>query len=254
MSDPNGTSSAGYQSAAPTPASEATASWWEDFIDIFYTPSTVYARRANSGFGIPMLVVTVLLGVVIVAMSNAMQPIMDAEFQRGAAAAMKNNPKITPEMMESSRAIGEKLAKFGAVVFIPIALFLVGLVVWVVGKLFDARLSLSQAVLIVSFAWVPRVIEAVINGVQGLLLDPATLNGRYRVSLGAGRFFDPDVASPMLLALIGRVDLFTIWVTVLIGIGLSVIGKIPRSRAMLAAALVWLIGALPGILQAARAS
>jgi hypothetical protein len=253
MTDPNG-SSVSLEPLAPTPAAEQPASWWEDFIDIFYMPSTVYARRANAGFGVPMLVVTLLLGAVILAMSNAMQPIMDAEFQRGAAIAMKNNPQITAEMMEKSRAIGEKISKFGAVFFIPIGLFLIGLVAWIVGKFFDAKVSLSQAMLIVSFAWIPRVIEAVLSGVQGLLLDPASLNGRYRISLGVGRFFDPDVASPMLLALVGRLDLFTIWVTVLIGIGLSVIGKIPRSRAMIAAAIVWLIGALPGILQAARAS
>jgi hypothetical protein len=98
----------------------------------------------------------------------------------------------------------------------------------------------------------PRVIEAVLNGVQGLLLDPASLNGRYRVSLGLGRFFDPDVASPLLLAIVGRIDLFTIWVTVLLAIGLSVLGKIPRPRAFIAAALVWVIGALPALFQAAR--
>jgi hypothetical protein len=56
----------------------------------------------------------------------------------------------------------------------------------------------------------------------------------------------------MVLALLGRVDLFTIWVTVLLAIGLAVTGKIPRSKAAVAAVIVWLVGALPGVLQAAR--
>jgi hypothetical protein len=256
MSDPNTSSSAGsagFEPAFPTPAAEQPASWWEDFIDIFYTPSTVFARRANAGFGVPMLVVTILFGVIFIAMSGALQPLMDAEFQRGAAATMKNNPQVTAEMMEKGRAIGETAAKFGTFIVIPVTLFLLGLILWIVGKLVDAKVSLSQAVLIVSLAWTPRVLEAVVNGVQGLLLDPASLNGRYRVTFGVGRFFDPDVASPMLIAMVGRIDLFTIWITVLMAIGLSVIGKIPRSRAALAAAAVWVIGALPGILQAARA-
>ena len=49
-----------------------------------------------------------------------------------------------------------------------------------------------------------------------------------------------------------RVDVFTIWVTVLLAIGLSVTGKIPRQRAAIAAVIMWLVGALPTVLQAAR--
>jgi hypothetical protein len=56
----------------------------------------------------------------------------------------------------------------------------------------------------------------------------------------------------MLLALLGRVDVFTIWVTVLLAIGLSVTGRISRSKAAIAAGIVWLVGALPGVLQATR--
>jgi hypothetical protein len=39
---------------------------------------------------------------------------------------------------------------------------------------------------------------------------------------------------------------------VLLAIGLSVTGKIPRRRAAIAAALVWLLGALPLVFAAAR--
>jgi hypothetical protein len=46
---------------------------------------------------------------------------------------------------------------------------------------------------------------------------------------------------------------FTIWVTVLLAIGLSVTGKIPRRRAAIAAGLVWLLGAVPLVLSALRA-
>ena len=236
------------------PAAEPPASRWEDFIDIFYAPSKVFARRANSGFGLPMLVVTILFGVIMLAMSGAMEPVRDAEFHRAAAAAMRNNPNVTAEMMEKGRAFGEIGAKIGAFIFVPIGIFLMGVMVWVVSRMFDSRMNLNQATVIAAFAWMPKVIEAIVSGVQGLLLDPAMLNGRYRVSLGLGRFFDPDVASPMLLALIGRLDLFTIWVTVLLVIGLSVIGKVPRQRAAIAGVLLWVIGAIPAILGAARAS
>jgi hypothetical protein len=106
--------------------------------------------------------------------------------------------------------------------------------------------------MVAAYAMMPRIVEAVLKGVQALLMDPGSLTGQYTISLGAARFLDPDTASPMLLALLGRVDVFTIWVTVLLAIGLSVTGKIPRRRAAIAAAMVWVIGAIPAILQAAR--
>ena len=73
------------------------------------------------------------------------------------------------------------------------------------------------------------------------------------MTLGLGRFFNPDTANPLLLALIGRIDVITIWVTVLLAVGLSITGKISRGQAALAAALVWLIGAVFPVIGAIRA-
>ena len=228
------------------------ASRWEDFIDIFYAPSEVFARRANSGFGIPMLVVTLLVGIIFIANSGVMQPIMDAEFNRGMAAAAKGNPSMTPEQMASGRAIGEKIAKVGAFIIMPLTIFFVGLFLWVAGKFVDAKQTLAQALMVTSYAYVPKIVEAVLGGVQAMLVDPASMTGRYSLSLGVGRFFDPDVASPVLLAFVGRIDVFTIWVTVLLAIGLSVTGKIPRRSAAIAAVIVWCAGAVAGVLPALR--
>jgi hypothetical protein len=83
-------------------------------------------------------------------------------------------------------------------------------------------------------------------------MDPASLNGQFRISLSPARFLDPDTSSAMTIALLSRLDVFTIWVTVLLAIGLSVTGRIPRSRAAIAAGLVWLLGSLPVVLAAVR--
>jgi hypothetical protein len=251
MSDSSITAS-DNESVQPLPPAKP-ASKWEDFIDIFYAPSEVFARRANSGFGVPLLVVTLLVGIIFIANSGVMQPLMDAELNRGIAAAIKKNPSITPEQIAQIRTFGEKMTKVGAFIGVPVAIFFTGLFLWVAGKLVDAKTTLGQALMVASYAYVPRVVEAVINGVQGLMMDPASLTGRFKVSLGVGRFLDPDIASPVLLALVGRIDLLTIWVTVLLAIGLSVTGKIPRSQAAIAAVIVWFIGALPGLLGALRA-
>ena len=182
-----------------------------------------------------------------------MQPIMDAEFSRATASAMAKNPQLTPEMMAKGRGFGEAVARYGAIVFVPVGIFLTGLALWLVGKLFGAVETFAAAVMVASYAFLPRVLEGVLSGIQGLLMDPSQLNGRYKLSLGIGRFLDPDTASPMALALLGRVDVFTIWVTVLLAIGLSVTGRISRGQAAIAGLIVWVLGALPAVLGALRA-
>lgn len=228
-------------------ATEPKASRWEDFIDIFYAPSAVYARRAMSGFLLPMVVVTVLTGVFYIINSGVWSPIMDAEMSRAMA---RQSQQLTAEQLQRVRGVSETMAKIGAFVFVPIGIFLTGLMLWVCGKFVEAKQTVRQATMVAAFAFMPRIIEAVVVAVQGLLLDPGTFNGRWRVSLGIGRFLDPDTTSPALLALVGRLDVFTIWVTVLLAIGLSVTGGISRSRAAIAAAIVWLLGAAPLLLQA----
>ncbi|MBW8770545.1 MAG: YIP1 family protein [Gemmatimonadetes bacterium] len=230
--------------ASPTAASPASASVWEDFIDIFYAPSAVFARRR--GFILPMLVVVIGAGALYLLNSAVWAPVMDAEMAR----AFAKRPELTPEQIEAARKIGSTMNKIGVVFFLPFVLFLTGLALWVVGKFFDAKETLGQALMVASYANIPRIVEGVVTSIQGLLLDPSHFTGRWRVSIGVGRFLDPDTTSPALLALLGRVDVFTIWVTVLLVIGLSVTGKIPRSRAAIAGVIVWFLGAVPLLLQA----
>ena len=250
MSDPRGSSSdEGMPNGEPVAVTPERASVWEDFIDIFYAPSTVFARRAASGFFLPMVVVTLATGALFLLNTNVWSQVMDAEMTRALARQGQN---LTPDQLQKARAVGGVISKVGVLVFIPIGIFFTGLALWLVGKLFEAKERFGQALMVASYAYVPRVLEGIATSIQGLLLDPSTFTGRWKVSLGLGRFLDPDTASPLLLALIGRVDVFTIWVTVLLAIGLAVVGRIPRSRAALAGVLVWVLGAVPALLQARR--
>jgi len=229
------------------------AGLWEDFVDIFYAPSAVYARRANSKFGLPLLVL-VIAGVILFFLTkNAMQPIMDAEFARNSAMAMRKNPNLTAEQMSAGRGFFESLAPIFFALILTISVFGTGLVLWLVGKLFDAKESVVAAIMIATYAEVPRLVQILVNAAQALFMSPESLNAANSVGLNLARFMDPDRTSPVLIALGSRVDLFTIWVTVLLAIGLHVVGKIPKQQAGIAAAITWLVGALPGVLGALRA-
>ena len=237
--------------AAVTPAPEK-ASVWEDFLDIFYAPGAVFARREHGNFWIPLAVVTLLVGILYVVNSGVWDPIMNAEMDRGLARAMEQNPQLTQEMATQMRGWSSMIGRVGAFIATPFVIFFVALFLWLAGKIVGARQSWHAALVVAAYAHVPRIVEGVIVGIQGLFVDPAQLTGRYSVSLGLARFLDPATTSPMMYYFVGRIDLFTIWVTVLLAIGLAVTGRVDRVRAAIAALLVWLLGAIYPLIGAMR--
>ena len=234
---------------APISPQPEQASFFEDLIDIITSPAKVFARRADSGFFLPLLVITVLVGVLFLANRGTMDGIMDGEFNRQMRAAMEKNPSVTAEQMQGMRGIGESIAPIAAFVVMPVLMLLLGLGVMFAGRIVGAPLTYGASAMIATWSYVPRVVESILVAIQGLVLDTGTLTGRFQLSLGVGRFLDPDATAPGLLAILGRVDLITLWITVLVGIGISVVGKVPRGKAIAAATALWCVGALPGIIQ-----
>lgn len=226
------------------------AGLWEDFIDIFHQPSIVFERRRDGKFGLAMLILVAVSGILFFALHNGLAPIMDAEMAKAAAAMAAKNPSITADQIASQQAMMEKFAGIGFIIFLPIGIAIGAVLLWLAGKLIGASVAFAAAMMITTYSYVPRVAETVLNAIQGLLLSPESITSRYSVQIGPARFLDAASANPVLLAILGGLDVFTIWTTVLLAIGLAVVARVPRSKAALAAGAVWLITLLPGLYQA----
>jgi uncharacterized membrane protein len=212
----------------------------------------VFARRADGKFGLALFILIAVGTVLFLITKNATQPIMDAEFTRRSADMLAKNPNLTAEQLASGRGMMET---FGPVFFafgLTVSILATGIVLWLVGKLFDAKESVAAAMMIATYAEAPRIVQILTNAAQGLFMAPEKLNSMNSVGFNLARFMDPDSASAIAIALASRVDLFTIWVTVLLAIGLHVVGKVSKQQAAIAAAIVWVIGALPAVFGALR--
>ena len=235
--------------SAPTMPATKT-SFWEDVIDIFVQPAAVFRRREKSSPWPPMLFVAISIAVIFFVTFNTLEPIFDAEFSRNAAKNMAKNPQVTPEMMEKMRGFGVATAKYGLGIIMLVTMFVIGAVSWLVGKLFDSKQSFQAALVVAAWAYMPRVLGTIIGGIQGLLMDPAKLTSQMSISLSPARFMDPEATNPLLYQFLGRFDLITIWVTVLLGVGFYVTGKVSKERAVMFAIVMWLLGAVPALRQA----
>jgi len=223
----------------------------EDFIDIFYAPASVYARRGNAGYGLTLLIVSVLAALFAFASRDLFATAMEADMSRRMAEQMAKNPQLTAEMAQRAQGMQVTMATWISYVATPIGVVVVAALAWVAARMVAVKLTWNHAMLIVTLAWIPRLLQGLVVAAQGLLMDASSVDGMNRLTLSPSRFMSPE-GNVAVLTLASRFDLFVLWTTVLLGIGIAVLGKAPRSKGFIAAAIVWgivtLIGVVPAVL------
>ncbi len=231
--------------AAPAPSKTSV---WEDFIDIFHQPSAVFERRREGQFGMALLILAVLTGILAFALHNGLAPVMDAVMAKQQAAALAKNPNLTQEQLTMMSGFAEKMSKFGAIVLVPIVAAIGAALIWLIGKFVDTKVTFAAAMMISVYSGIPRVLQTIVTALQGLLLSPESITSQSSVSIGPARFL-PDTANAGLAAVLNSLDVFTIWTFVLIAIGIAVVARVPVKRAAITSFLVWLVFLLPSIYQ-----
>jgi Yip1 domain len=229
------------------PAADAKAPSWEDYIEIFYAPSRVFARR-GSKWGGPFLVLLIAVVVVVLATYSLMRPLLDAEGQRAMADRMA---ELTPEQREQAQAMAAKFAWLGPVTLFGIHILtplILGIVLWLVGKLVGATQALGAAFMVATFSYFPRVLALPIVALQAAILPEEKLWGFGAISFSPARFMDPATTNYQLIVLLLRFDLFVLWTTFLLALGLKVTGKISTDKAVIAGVILWVIGTLQPLL------
>lgn len=235
--------------AAPS-ASAKPAPVWEDLVDIFYAPRQVFERRRDGRFGLALVILLVLATVLLYLTKPLLEPVYDAIVEMSIAQARASNPQITDEMVGTMRSFSGKVLIPGLIFNLTLAVLLAGLALWLVGKLFESKQTLGQAMMVSTYANVPRLIlGTIVSALIALLLPAESLDAPFAASLSPARFVD-HIAHPVLAAALMRFELFTLWATVLLGIGLHVTGRVTARQAAIAAVLVW---ALAGLLTVALA-
>ncbi len=233
---------------AATP--ESAAPGWEDYLEIFYAPARVFERR-GSRWGGPLLVLVLASALVILGTYSLLAPLYEYEGQRAMAAQLEN---LTQEQRDQAAQMSGKFAFLGPVTMIlfhTIVPMIVGLALWLVGKAIGATLELGAAMMVGVFSYFPRVLYWPILGFQAALLPDDKIHGFASLSFSPARFADAT-ASVATLALLSRLDLFVLWTTALIAIGLMVKARVPSGKAALAGVIMWVLGTIQPLISYLR--
>ncbi len=213
---------------------EKTAARWEDYVDIFFTPASVFRRRRFGGLVHPM----VTLAIVSVALYFIMLPA-----QRDSAAASAS-PQ-TAELMEQWGLLFQVLGGL----FVPITwlviVTVIGTVLWLAASVVSVKVGFKDTLLIVTYAAFVGQLSMVLGGIL-TLVGAGAGDAVADMSFGPLRFIDREQLSFLQLWPLAALDLFFIWQAILWGVGLRVIGNATRGQAMIATGITWLVSALPG--------
>ncbi|GLC27651.1 YIP1 family protein [Roseisolibacter agri] len=243
--------------ADAAPAPEKSAAVWEDFIDVFTQPSAVFARRREGKFGAALLILMALMTATFFATRPLIQPMFDRMFDAQTAAVARSNPNMSEEQRRSMQSSMERMTSvmlpLGAVVGTPILVLISAAVLFGTSRLAGAALSFGQAATVATYANVPRVLGGIAGAAVLAVKDANELPVLQSAPTGPVLLLARD-ASPLLVAVLSRFDLFTIWCTVLTGIGVAVMARTARSRGFAAAAMLWGVASLWAVLSALRAA
>lgn len=253
-------------SADATSASPAKpAALWEDLIDIFTSPSQVFARRRDGRFWLPLLVFTLITA----ATFYVGRPVLRPAFERQMSvqvAKIQANPGIPADQKEAASnrirgAIDSPYAILFPTLGLPIILFVTALTLWLVSKGFGSEASLGQAMAVTSIAGIPRAVLGLMVAAVSLALNREA-GTMYGTTAGPAAVLGGD-ASPVLAAALSRLDVGVLWHTVLLGIGIALMGRavrridgpavegqITRGRGLSAAFVVWALAGAAIVVQA----
>ena len=192
---------------------------------VFYAPSETFEAVSEQRSVADWLVPTALVAVVAFIGTYLTMPIQVAEMTQQVPAEQREGAQAA---IKVSTLISVSVMKF-VMLFIGAAIYLL------VGKLLGGLLGYSQCLAIVAYTSLIAILQFVVT--VPLVLANETMN----VQIGLGMFISEEARKSFGGALLSSIDPFIVWMVVITGLGLSILGQIERSRAYAGVAAVTLI-------------
>lgn len=216
---------------------------WEDLLEVCFSPRAVFERRRETvAFGLAMVILTVLTAAVYFATRSGFDPVLDLMVKQQMGEILRTNPQMTTEQVSGAAGMmrGTTVA---SIILFPILMPLVaGLLLWGVGKFFESKAQFGAAIMVATYSYVARFLGFVVSSLLAVVLPEDQIRSFFSITLSLARFLDPDTTSVGVLGAAARLDIFLLWQTVIIGIGMAVMGRIGLGRGMAIAFTVWALG------------
>jgi len=223
-----------------TAVGQAKRSLFDDLVEILVAPSRVFERRRDGRYGLLLVVLMGLTLVIMLATMGLSAPFWDAQFDLAIRQAAEKGRAMPPEASgETARAFGRWMGTIGGAIFVPVFVWVGALFIMLGAKVAGTSLSFRQGATIFTLAGVPRLLSPIAMAVQGLLLPASAITNFSSASLGPARFLDPMTTPPAIMSMLSNFDIVNLWAFALVGIGISVMGRVSRGNGFVGVTVVF---------------
>jgi hypothetical protein len=230
----------------PAGADTPAQSFPERLLGIFISPTETLADVARKpGFWAPLIVI--VLGTV--AMIETM--IWKIGLERLARMGIEKSSRassMSPEQIDQAVSTGVKVARVTTHIFAilgpPIVLLIIaGVGILIVNVIFGGRAGFKTVFSLVCYADLVSLLGVIMAVAMMFFGDPDQFNSQNFIPSNVGFFLNPHEVSKPLYSLASSADIFTIWLLILLGVGLSkgTGGKVKPLPIFLAFAGVWIL-------------
>ena len=222
---------------------------WEDYVDVFFSPAELFARRAHDSAK-PAFWTLVIVGAIAY---YAFLPV-NRMVMRASMVAQAQASGADPAQIEATAGGMVRIMSYAGGIMVAftylITIALAALMLWGIGRLIEVKGTYRQAFLIATYAAFIYLLAQIAGSISGMIAGEG-LNPTRDLSFGLVRFLDPDGTPKALLALLRRTEIFFIWQAVVWAVGMYVVMKASKAQAAIAAAATWILFAVPGVIAAA---
>lgn len=198
---------------------------------VFYAPSETFEAVAEQRSAADWLVPTIVVAAVIFVSTYLTSPIYVAE-------AMEQIREQTPAEQPSAEGTGDAIRISGLIaapVMTFVMLFIGAAIYLLVGKLLGGLLGYGHCLALVAYTSLISILQHIVK--TPLVLANETMD----VQIGLGMFLSEEARQSFGGHLLSLIDPFIVWMIVIAGLGLSIVGQIERSRAYAGVAAITLI-------------
>lgn len=231
--------------APPVPPDEETPtarmSPWQRLAAVFYAPGEVFAdiaRRPSWIAALLLLVIVAFASQMLVIPHVDMEATMLERMERSGRTLSEAEMDTMLERVDTFKYIGPVMG----IVFLPIVMLVITAVLLVTVRLVGGETGFAPTFSTVLHGfWPASLVKSVLIVLLTLRVDklPAPeIQGLLKSNLGA---FLAEDAPAWLGAVASSLDIFTIWILILLIVGLSVTGRVSRGKAAIAVIVPWVV-------------
>jgi hypothetical protein len=212
-------------------------------VDIFIEPKAAFEQIAVAPrWWVPMLLIIVATLIFMAVFSNHVG--WESTIRRG----IESNERMQEMPAADRERVIEMQMKFVPItgmVFPPVAVavgmaVIAGVLLFVFRMLLDAQVKFVPTLAVVAWSSIPTLLSTAAALAVMLLKNPSEFDINNPVGFNVG-FYLPEGTSKWLVSLASSIDLFSIWVILLIATGMSVLARKPWGTALGGVLMPWAV-------------